>query len=95
MRLTPDQHQYIKDQLTTLAPGSEVYLFGSRTDDQARGGDIDILWITPTKIPLRVLRQFRVGFFKRFGWQKVDLVNFETTSTDHFKQIALENAIPL
>lgn len=46
MRLTPEQIRSIK-QVAAEVFGSDahVYLFGSRVDDQARSGDID-LYIT-------------------------------------------------
>ena len=44
MRLTPDQRQLIKQAAAELAgPTARVHLFGSRVDDQQRGGDIDLL----------------------------------------------------
>ncbi len=46
MRLTPFQREIFK-QLTAevFGPQAQVWLFGSRADDQRRGGDID-LYIT-------------------------------------------------
>lgn len=44
MRLTPQEQQAIAQAArSTLLPASRVSLFGSRTDDAARGGDIDLL----------------------------------------------------
>lgn len=44
MRLTPDECEAIAAAARqTLQPGTRVSLFGSRVDDSARGGDIDLL----------------------------------------------------
>ncbi|WP_022947226.1 nucleotidyltransferase domain-containing protein [Methylohalobius crimeensis] len=44
MRLTREQRQRIIQTISRLAGESaQVYLFGSRLDDQARGGDVDLL----------------------------------------------------
>jgi len=95
MRLSQEKIQYIKSELKTLAPGSKVYIFGSRADDHAKGGDIDILWLTPKPIHRSKTRMFRIGFYKKFGWQKVDLVNFTFEQDDVFKDIALNQAVEL
>ena len=44
MRLTPEQVTSIKEATLDLAGvGARVWLFGSRTDDQSKGGDVDLL----------------------------------------------------
>ena len=44
MRLTPAEHTTIRETVQAIAgTGSRVRLFGSRLDDRARGGDIDLL----------------------------------------------------
>jgi hypothetical protein len=43
MRLTPDQAQTIRSSVRLhLGMQSRVWLFGSRVDDQRRGGDVDL-----------------------------------------------------
>ncbi|MEK9762667.1 MAG: nucleotidyltransferase domain-containing protein [Deltaproteobacteria bacterium] len=95
MRLTQSQSDFLKQGLLKLEPTSEVYLFGSRALTSERGGDIDILWLTPSKMPQSRLRALRVTFFKEFGWQKLDIVNFCFSEEALFKQIALQQAIRL
>lgn len=51
MRLSQDQVQAIKfTAQTVLGNDARVTLFGSRTDDHRRGGDIDLLFETPHRL---------------------------------------------
>ncbi|MBU0455630.1 MAG: nucleotidyltransferase domain-containing protein [Gammaproteobacteria bacterium] len=47
MRLTPFEVQTIKSIIQKHDPNAKIYLFGSRVNDQARGGDIDLLTQAP------------------------------------------------
>lgn len=87
MRLKPEIKQFIKETSNYLFPNAEVYLFGSRTDDNARGGDIDLLILSDQKIDHSLLRKFKVKFYQRFGWQKVDLINFTRDQQSIFKSL--------
>ena len=95
MRLNNEIQHYIKTRLKSIAPESRVFLFGSRVDNQSRGGDIDILWLTGEKIPLYTIRRFKTAFYRKYGWQKVDVVNFTFHQEDPFKEIAMEKAVEL
>lgn len=93
MRLKPEIKNYIINASAKYFPGTELYLFGSRVYDDAKGGDIDLLLLSDKKIPKDDLRKFRINFYKTFGWQKIDLVNYTFVEESTFKKIALENAI--
>ena len=43
MRITSQVRELINKSVSDLDPDADVYLFGSRVNDDARGGDIDIL----------------------------------------------------
>ena len=44
MRLRKNQQQTIRETVREIfGPDASVYVFGSRVDDSARGGDIDLL----------------------------------------------------
>lgn len=92
MRLKPEIKAYIKSASNKLFPGSDVYLFGSRLNDELKGGDIDIMLLSDSKIDSRIIRKFRIDFIKRFGWQKLDLVNFTKNENSTFKQLILQDA---
>lgn len=53
MRLTPVQIDTIKNILSRYDPQGQVILFGSRTQDQLKGGDIDLFMQTSQPISLK------------------------------------------
>lgn len=54
MRLTQDQEQTIKNTVNrVLGAEGRVWLFGSRVNDDLRGGDIDLLIETEAEFPNR------------------------------------------
>lgn len=73
MRLYPEQVEVLKNKLQTLSSDAKLYLFGSRVDDTARGGDIDLL-VVSDKLTKKDLRLLRVDFYKHFGEQKLDIL---------------------
>ena len=47
MRLTTYQQQAIKKHFLKIFKEGEIYLFGSRVDNSAKGGDIDLYLVVP------------------------------------------------
>lgn len=95
MRISQDTCRAIKSNVAKLAPDSDCYLFGSRTIDAAKGGDIDILVITPERLPLPHISRMRRLILDQIGEQKLDIVNFPVTSKHPFLRVALDTAIKL
>ncbi|PSQ94232.1 MAG: hypothetical protein BRD57_00775, partial [Proteobacteria bacterium SW_6_67_9] len=50
-----------------------VHLFGSRVNDQRRGGDID-LYIEASEGGHERVRQLRHALLQRLGYQRIDIV---------------------
>lgn len=77
MRLTTEQITAIK-QKTAFIFGDEaqVYLFGSRTDDDAKGGDIDLFIDLAKAIENPVLKTIRLNGLlqQEIGMQKIDII---------------------
>ena len=78
MRLTPQQIDSIKQVTAEVFGGTaKVYLFGSRVDDQRRGGDID-LYATDFALPPQALVDAKLRFLvkikQKLGDQRIDLV---------------------
>ena len=56
---------------------AQVWLFGSRVNDDAKGGDIDLYIESPIRIPADLILaklQFLRGLHKKLGEQKIDVV---------------------
>ena len=95
MRLNNQIIQFLKQTFEEKIPEAKVYLFGSRTRDDASGGDIDLMVVTQNHVDKKILRAIRVEFYKRFGWQKIDIVNFTHDDQSLFRQLIKPNAIEL
>ena len=78
VRLSQATCQAIKSNVAKIVPEADCYLFGSRTDDTLKGGDIDVI-LTPEKLPLTLLSSLKGSILNQIGEQKLDLVNFTTT----------------
>lgn len=100
MRLTKQQQEIIKQVLLKhFGKGSELRLFGSRADDNARGGDID-LYIEPelraaddiVEAKLNALVELHLAL----GEQKIDLlINRKAGTVLPIYKIAKETGIRL
>jgi len=94
MRLTQAERHLLKDHLHALSDEAKLYLFGSRVDDDARGGDIDLLVLSDT-LTRRDIRRLRIAFFEKFGEQKLDIVLDHTQPAQTFTKLILPQAVPL
>jgi predicted nucleotidyltransferase len=73
MRLGDNEVQVIREAVRQLDPVAEIFLYGSRADDTARGGDIDLLVVSDA-LGFRDVLRLRTRILDRIGWQKLDLV---------------------
>jgi hypothetical protein len=96
MRLTPQEVQTIKDCAhQVFGMTARVMLFGSRVDDQAVGGDIDLYIVPQTQDNLRMKKlDFLVAVKLGIGDQKIDVVVAEDASR-LIEQEALRTGIEL
>ena len=74
MRLSRDELEAIREKLQKLFPDGRGFLFGSRTDDNRRGGDIDILVLTSQPAPDQLRRIVLLELENRLGEQRIDLL---------------------
>ena len=102
MRLSPSEIRALVDVMATFVGGleAELYLFGSRTNDKLKGGDIDLLLLVPS-IDERKLNSRRhvilAQLKKHLGDRKIDLTISakEKASSEPFLIEALRSAVSL
>ena len=77
MRITPEQADAVRALVAELAPaGSTVCLFGSRLDDDAKGGDVELLVDVPLPVerPAVLAATVAARAMRVFGGRQVDVV---------------------
>ncbi len=77
MRLNPQQKEIIRRAVRELAgEGAQVTLFGSRVDDRARGGDIDLLveLSYPVEEPAWLSARISGRICHQLGGRKIDVL---------------------
>jgi predicted nucleotidyltransferase len=77
MRLSEHQREVIRRSAAEVAgPDAAVLLFGSRVNDLARGGDIDVLVELPRPCTNRLDLSLRIGarIEHQLGLQKIDVL---------------------
>ena len=93
MRLKNQEADIIKNTIRSFDPKAEIFLFGSRTDDSLKGGDIDIL-IFSESMNLRSKLLLKSSLFEKIGEQKIDVI-IEKNHTKPFIMYILQKAIQL
>ena len=86
MRLKKTEIEAIKSEVKKFDLNAEIYLFGSRTDDEKKGGDIDLLIISD-KIKLNEKIKIRTRLYKIIGEQKIDLIATTDLNTAFLKYV--------
>ena len=98
MRLNKQQIESIKDALSvSFGVDAEVWLFGSRTNDSLRGGDIDLLVRNAPSGDegFRCKIKFQVELEKLLGVRRIDVVVEQPGDERTIVRYAHENGICL
>jgi len=75
MRLSSREIKSIETAFTSTFGSGEIYLFGSRTNDTLKGGDIDLFIVPETHNDLAEKKiDFLVKLKRSIGEQKIDVV---------------------
>jgi predicted nucleotidyltransferase len=94
LRLSVQEIDLLKRELSLLSKDAKIYLFGSRVDDNKRGGDIDLL-IVSKDINRKDIRNLRIEFFRKFGEQKMDIVLDDGSLSSTFVKLIYDKAVQL
>jgi predicted nucleotidyltransferase len=98
MRLKKEELDFIKKTAKVyFGENAEIYIFGSRTDDDKRGGDIDIY--IETKLPLSPRELYKkkisyaVALDKKIGEQAIDIVVNNFTDNKNIYEVAKRTGV--
>ncbi|RKX84071.1 MAG: nucleotidyltransferase domain-containing protein [Spirochaetes bacterium] len=98
MRLKNSERDIIKRIINNFDPDSRVFLFGSRTDDRTKGGDIDLLIFTERNTLSDKLK-LAVKLKEKLGDRKIDIIltgtKISAENKDPFISMITEKAMPL
>ncbi|MFY0665489.1 MAG: nucleotidyltransferase domain-containing protein [Natronospirillum sp.] len=81
MRLSDEQRQILVHTVHRIMGNeSELWLFGSRANDTALGGDIDLYIETPPIAdPVQRRIELKLALYDQMGEQKIDVVHHMTS----------------
>ncbi|HON79922.1 MAG TPA: nucleotidyltransferase domain-containing protein [Spirochaetota bacterium] len=75
MRLNDKEINSIRNAFAVTFESGEIYLFGSRTDDSQKGGDIDLFVVPRSDKNISEKKiDFLVRLKRAIGEQKIDVV---------------------
>ena len=94
MRISEIEKTTIVNAILEKDRNAQIFLFGSRTDDFKKGGDIDIL-VQSDKIGLLEIVKIKSVIFKNIPEQKIDLLISKSNETNHFVDFISNQLISL
>lgn len=99
MRLTMKQQQIIKANVADIfGPNARVLLFGSRVDDNKKGGDIDLLIELDSAVAEQLKKNLMLNAALQMalGLQKIDIItHVKNTPTTPLYTEVQKTGIPL
>ena len=95
MRLDKNDKNIILSTVESIFGNGKVYLFGSRLDEQKKGGDIDLYFVLQEHSNLFEKKiKFLSRVKRELGEQKIDIV-FNTDNTRLIEKEAIQWGIKL
>jgi predicted nucleotidyltransferase len=95
MRLSQEEREAIVKTVHEFLPRAEVLLYGSRVDDEKRGGDIDLLILNEEPVGWQTVGDIRYRLWDRIGEQKIDICAERRSELSPFARMVLHHAIPV
>lgn len=98
MRLTEREQQIISSTMHRIFPSAKILLFGSRVDNNAKGGDIDLLVESPLELTELFKKKLEATALlqQQLGIQRIDiLLKNSRTPLSPVIEEALTKGVPL
>lgn len=93
MRLANEEQSVISDTIHQADAEAQIYLFGSRVDDAAKGGDIDLL-VLSKRIDLMAKLDILARLHQKLGDRKIDIAVYPDT-TRPFPRMVMQDGVRL
>lgn len=93
MRLANEEQSVISDTIHRADAEAQIYLFGSRVNDAAKGGDIDLL-VLSKRINLMEKLDILVQLHQKLGDRKIDIAVYPDT-TRPFPRMVMQEGVRL
>ena len=93
MRLSSEDHSAISDAIQQADADAHIYLFGSRVNDAAKGGDIDLL-VLSKRINLMAKLDILAQLHHKLGERKIDIAVYPDT-TRAFPRMVMQDGVRL
>ncbi len=93
MRLAAEEQSVIRRAIAQADANALVYLFGSRADDTAKGGDIDLL-VLSKKIDIMAKLNILAQLHQQLGDRKVDIAIYPDAARP-FPRMVMQEAVRL
>lgn len=95
MRLTSQQIIQIRQAVVQEShQNTDIYLFGSRLDENKKGGDVDLLLKTKMPLPLKTIAMLKIQLESQL-MLPVDIVNYYEQQSSTFVQLACAQAVKI
>ena len=89
MRLDAKEQSAISDTIRQVDADALIYLFGSRADDAAKGGDIDLLVLSKT-IDLMTKLDILMQLHQKLGERKIDIAVYANAARPFARMVIKE-----
>ena len=93
MRLANEEQSAISDTIHQADADAMIYLFGSRVDDAAKGGDIDLL-VLSKRIDLMMKLDILAQLHQKLGERKIDIAVYPDTARP-FPRMVMQEGVRL
>ena len=93
MRLAEKEQSEIRAAIREVDSEASIYLFGSRVDDAAKGGDIDLL-VFSKRITLMLKLSILAQLHQKLGDRKIDIAVYPDDSRP-FPRMVMQEGVRL